>query len=79
MTTKQYDTLKLEKRAKRELKAFASMNGITLSDAVYLLLKAGTAIEKGIIKTLQEGPTIPDLGGKTTTFGMAKGIAEALA
>jgi 3-isopropylmalate dehydrogenase len=42
-------------------------------------IKAGTAIEKGIIKTLQEGPTIPDLGGKTTTFGMAKGIAEALA
>jgi 3-isopropylmalate dehydrogenase len=42
-------------------------------------IKAGTAIENGVIKTLQEGPTIPDLGGKTTTFGMAKGIAEALA
>jgi hypothetical protein len=45
MTTKQYDTLKLEKRAKRELKAFASMNGITLSDAVYLLL-AGNQIRQ---------------------------------
>ena len=41
-------------------------------------IKAGAAIENGVIKTLQEGPTIPDLGGKTTTLGMAKAIAEAL-
>ena len=42
-------------------------------------IRAGTAIEKGVIKTLTEGPTIPDLGGTTTTFGMAKAIANALA
>ena len=41
-------------------------------------IKAGAAIENGVIKTLQGGPTIPDLGGKTTTLGMAKAIAEAL-
>jgi 3-isopropylmalate dehydrogenase len=41
-------------------------------------IKAGTAIENGVIKTLQEGPTIPDLGGTTTTFGMAQAIAKAL-
>ena len=41
-------------------------------------IKAGTAIEKGVIKILQEGPTIPDLGGATTTFGMAKAIGETI-
>jgi len=41
-------------------------------------IKAGTAIENGVIKTLKEGLTIPDLGGSTTTLGMAKAIAEAL-
>lgn len=41
-------------------------------------IKAGAAIEKAVVKTLKEGPTIPDLGGTTTTFGMAKAIAKAL-
>lgn len=41
-------------------------------------INAATAIENGVVKTLREGPTIPDLGGKTTTIGMAKGIADAL-
>lgn len=41
-------------------------------------IKAGTAIENAVVKTLKEGPTIPDLGGTTTTFGMAQAIAKAL-
>ncbi|MCW3997838.1 MAG: isocitrate/isopropylmalate dehydrogenase family protein [Candidatus Bathyarchaeota archaeon] len=41
-------------------------------------IKAGIAIENGVVKTLREGPTIPDLGGKTTTQGMAEAIAAAL-
>jgi 3-isopropylmalate dehydrogenase len=41
-------------------------------------LKAGKAIETAVIKTLQSGGTVPDLGGNTTTLGMAQAIAAAL-
>jgi 3-isopropylmalate dehydrogenase len=41
-------------------------------------IKAGIAIEKSVIQTLNDGSTIPDLGGSTTTLGMAKAIATAL-
>ena len=41
-------------------------------------LKAATAIEDGVVKTLQSGPTVPDCGGKATTQGMAEAIATAL-
>jgi 3-isopropylmalate dehydrogenase len=39
---------------------------------------AAKAIENSVIKTLREGPTIPDFGGNTTTMGMAEAIAAAL-
>ncbi len=41
-------------------------------------IKAGAAIESGVIKTLQSGSTVPDCGGKATTQGMAEAIAAAL-
>jgi 3-isopropylmalate dehydrogenase len=41
-------------------------------------IEAGKAIETAVIKTLQNGSTVPDLGGKLTTLGMAKAIAAAL-
>jgi isocitrate/isopropylmalate dehydrogenase len=41
-------------------------------------LKAATAIENSVVKTLQSGPTVPDCGGKATTQGMAEAIAKAL-
>jgi 3-isopropylmalate dehydrogenase len=41
-------------------------------------LEAATAIEEAVVKTLRDRNTVPDLGGKTTTVGMAKAIAEAL-
>jgi len=41
-------------------------------------IKAGIAIENGVLKTLKKGLTIPDLGGSATTLEMAKAIAEAI-
>lgn len=41
-------------------------------------IKAGAAIENGVIKTLQSDSTVPDCGGKATTQGMAEAIAAAL-
>ncbi len=41
-------------------------------------LKAGTAIEGGVVEILKSGPTIPDCGGKATTQGMAEAIAKAI-
>jgi 3-isopropylmalate dehydrogenase len=41
-------------------------------------VEAAKAIENGVIKTLREGPTVPDCGGKATTMGMAEAIAAAL-
>jgi 3-isopropylmalate dehydrogenase len=41
-------------------------------------LEAAAAIEKAVVKTLRGRNTVPDLGGKTTTIGMAKAIAAAL-
>jgi 3-isopropylmalate dehydrogenase len=41
-------------------------------------IKAGTAIEKGVVKALSSGQSVPDCGGKTTTVGMAEAIAAAL-
>jgi 3-isopropylmalate dehydrogenase len=41
-------------------------------------LEAGKAVEDAVIKTLQGGSTVPDLGGNTTTIGMAEAIASAL-
>ncbi len=41
-------------------------------------VKAGVAIENGVIRTLQNGSTVPDCGGKATTQGMAEAIAAAL-
>jgi 3-isopropylmalate dehydrogenase len=41
-------------------------------------LKAGAAIEKGVIYALRNNQSVPDCGGKTTTVGMAKAIAAAL-
>jgi 3-isopropylmalate dehydrogenase len=41
-------------------------------------VNAAKAIENGVIKTLREGPTVPDCGGNTTTLGMAEAIAAAL-
>jgi 3-isopropylmalate dehydrogenase len=42
-------------------------------------MEAAKAIEKGVIKTLQSGLTVPDCGGHITTMGMAEVIAAALA
>jgi len=41
-------------------------------------LEAAAAIEEAVVKTLLGGNTVPDLGGKTTTIGMAEAIAAAL-
>ena len=41
-------------------------------------LEAATTIEEAVVKTLRAHNTVPDLGGKTTTIGMAEAIATAL-
>ncbi|MGB9842298.1 MAG: isocitrate/isopropylmalate dehydrogenase family protein [Candidatus Bathyarchaeales archaeon] len=41
-------------------------------------IEAAAAIENGVVKTLREGPTVPDFGGKATTLKMAEAIAAAL-
>jgi len=41
-------------------------------------LEAASAIEEAVVKTLRARNTVPDLGGKTTTIGMAEAIAAAL-
>jgi 3-isopropylmalate dehydrogenase len=41
-------------------------------------LKAASAIEAAVVKTLAGGQVVPDLGGKATTESMAQAIAEAL-
>lgn len=41
-------------------------------------IEAAEAIENGVVKTLREGPTVPDFGGKATTLKMAEAIAAAL-
>jgi 3-isopropylmalate dehydrogenase len=38
-------------------------------------IKAAAAIEEAVIKTLNDRNTVPDLGGKKTTMGMAEAIA----
>jgi 3-isopropylmalate dehydrogenase len=42
-------------------------------------IKAASAIEDAVVTTLRSGDTVPDLGGKTTTIGMAEAIAAAVA
>jgi 3-isopropylmalate dehydrogenase len=42
-------------------------------------VKAANAIENAVVTTLRSGDTVPDLGGNTTTLGMAEAIAAALA
>lgn len=41
-------------------------------------LEAATAIGEAVVKTLRNRNTVPDLGGKTTTVGMAESIAADL-
>ena len=41
-------------------------------------MNAANAIEEAVVKTLRSGATVPDLGGNTTTIGMAEAIAAAL-
>jgi 3-isopropylmalate dehydrogenase len=41
-------------------------------------LEAAAAIEEAVVKTLRAHNTIPDLGGKTTTIGMAEAIAAEI-
>ena len=41
-------------------------------------IKAAAAIEEAVIKTLIAKNTVPDLGGKITTIGMAEAIAAAI-
>jgi 3-isopropylmalate dehydrogenase len=41
-------------------------------------LEAATAIEEAVVKTLRARNTVPDLGGKTTTIGMAEAIATEI-
>jgi 3-isopropylmalate dehydrogenase len=41
-------------------------------------IKAAAAIEEAVVRTLQAKNTVPDLGGKKTTIGMAEAIAEAI-
>ena len=41
-------------------------------------VKAAAAIEKGVIYALENHQSVPDLGGKTTTIGMAEAIAAAM-
>ena len=40
--------------------------------------KAATAIQNSVIDTLRAGNTVPDLGGKNTTIGMARAIAAGI-
>jgi len=42
-------------------------------------MKAANAIENAVVATLRSSDTVPDLGGKTTTLGMAEAIAAAVA
>ena len=42
-------------------------------------VKAATAIENAVVATLRSRDTVPDLGGKTTTLGMAEAIAASVA
>jgi 3-isopropylmalate dehydrogenase len=42
-------------------------------------VKAANAIEAAVVATLRSDDTVPDLGGKTTTLGMAEAIAAAVA
>jgi 3-isopropylmalate dehydrogenase len=42
-------------------------------------MKAANAIEAAVVATLSSGDTVPDLGGKKTTLGMAEAIAAAVA
>jgi 3-isopropylmalate dehydrogenase len=41
-------------------------------------VNAANAIEDAVVTTLRSGDTVPDLGGKTTTIGMAEAIAAAV-
>ncbi|MCW4047309.1 MAG: isocitrate/isopropylmalate dehydrogenase family protein [Candidatus Bathyarchaeota archaeon] len=41
-------------------------------------IKAASAIEAAVVKTLHDGNTVPDLGGKKTTLGMAEAIVDAI-
>ncbi len=41
-------------------------------------MKAANSIEDGVVATLHSGNTIPDLGGKKTTLGMAEAIATVI-
>jgi 3-isopropylmalate dehydrogenase len=41
-------------------------------------LEAADAIETAVVETLKARNTVPDLGGKTTTIGMAEAIAAAV-
>jgi 3-isopropylmalate dehydrogenase len=41
-------------------------------------LEAAAAIEEAVVKTLRAHNTVPDLGGKTTTIGMAEAIAAEI-
>ena len=41
-------------------------------------LEAAVTIEEAVVETLQARNTVPDLGGKTTTIGMAEAIAAAI-
>jgi 3-isopropylmalate dehydrogenase len=41
-------------------------------------IKAANAIENAVVATLRSGDTVPDLGGKATTVGMAEAIAAAV-
>lgn len=42
-------------------------------------IKAATAIEDAVVRTLRSGNSVPDLGGNKTTVGMAEAIAAAMA
>jgi 3-isopropylmalate dehydrogenase len=41
-------------------------------------IEAAIKIEEAVVKTLRSRKTVPDLGGKTTTMGMAEAIADSL-
>jgi 3-isopropylmalate dehydrogenase len=41
-------------------------------------IKAAAAIEEAVVKTLKAKNTVPDLGGKKTTMGMAESIAAEI-
>jgi 3-isopropylmalate dehydrogenase len=41
-------------------------------------IKAAAAIEKGLVYALENHQSVPDLGGKATTVGMAEAIAAAM-